>query len=111
LFLQEQFTVRVRSSPLTFESVKTLSKVFGNTMTTTLWRAVEGAEEAVFGLVSQHPNHPPAEEPIRYFVRSRSFESQFATISAMQVFQALKTFRFGSRGPIGLSLIRTKLSH
>jgi hypothetical protein len=101
LFLQDQFTIRVRSSPLTFESVKALSKLFGNTMTTTLWRAVEAAEEAVFGLVSQHPRHPPAEEPIRYFIRSRSFESQFAAVSAMQLFEVLKTFCFGSRGPIG----------
>ena len=102
LFLQDQFTVRVRSSPLTFESVKVLSKIFGNTMTTTLWRAVEGARSRLRS--SQSASKPrAAEEPLRYFVRSRRFESQFGTVTAMQVFHSLQGFCFGGRGPIGQS--------
>lgn len=101
LFLQDQFTARLRSSPLSFDSVKSLSKVFGNTITSTLWRAVEASESSVFGLVSQHPNHPLGEEPLRYFVRSVSFEAQFGAVTAMQVFGTLQGFCFGNRGPIG----------
>jgi hypothetical protein len=77
LFLQDVFIEQVRSSPLTIDAVKKLSKVFGNTITSTLWRAVESREDAVFGLVSQHPNHALGEDPLRYFVRSRAFCSQY----------------------------------
>jgi len=103
LFLQDAFVEHVRSSPLTFESVKALSKVFGNTITSTLWRAVESCDRAAFGMVSQHPKHELAAEPLRYFVRSKKFCDLFPGVSAMQVFKALQTFCFGNRGPIGNS--------
>jgi hypothetical protein len=105
LFLQEQFTDQLRSSPLTFAWVKSLSRTFGNTMTSTLWRAVEASEGAIFALVSQHPRQPLGEEPFRYFVRSRTFRDQFGDIPAMAVFNQLQTFCYGSRGPIGESEI------
>jgi hypothetical protein len=101
LFLQDEFLTPVRSSPLELSAIKGLSKAFGNTMTSTLWRAVEVYEGASFGLVSQHPRHPLKEEPIRYFVRSRSFAAQFSNVGAMQLFRALQMFCFGARGPIG----------
>jgi hypothetical protein len=101
LFLQDVFVDHLRASSLTFASIKSLSKVFGNTMTSTLWRAVEASEQPVFGLVSQHPRHTLGEEPLRYFVRSRRFEQQFGEIAAMQIFAALKAFCRGNRGPIG----------
>ena len=103
LFLQDAFLEHVRSSPLTFESVKALSKVFGNTITSTLWRAVESCDGAAFGMVSQHPKYELAAEPLRYFVRSKKFCDLFPGVSAMQVFRALQTFCFGNRGPIGNS--------
>jgi IrrE N-terminal-like domain len=105
LFLQEQFTDRLRSNPLSFDSVKLLSKAFGNTMTSTLWRVVEASEAPVFGLVGQHPNHPLGEQPIRYFVRSPSFEARFGEVAAMDLFRMLQGFCFGNRGPVGNSEI------
>jgi hypothetical protein len=101
LFLQEAFTERLQSNPLTFDRVKKLSAEFGNTMTSTLWRAVESSETPVFGLVSQHPGQPLAESPLRYFVRSPAFAEQFATLTARCLFDNLRTFCFGNRGPIG----------
>jgi hypothetical protein len=101
LFLQDVFIERLNGSELTFDFVKSLSKTFGNTMTSTLWRAVESCDKAVFGLVSQHPKHPLFDEPLRYFVRSRSFSAAFGHIAAMDIFGALKAFCFGNRGPIG----------
>jgi len=103
LFLQDVFTEHVRASPLTFDMIKSLSKVFGNTMTSTLWRAVEACESPVFGLVSQHPRQTLGDEPLRYFVRSRAFEQQFGQITAMQIFTGLKEFCWGNRGPLGAS--------
>lgn len=101
LFLQDLFIDDVRSSPLDFAAIKKLSARFGNTMTTTLWRAVESSEDPVFGLVSQHPKQPLGEDPLRYFVRSPLFCERFSNVGAMQVFTSLQTFCFGNRGPIG----------
>ena len=101
LFLQGHFTKRLNDLPLNFNCVKQLSREFGNTMTTTLWRTVESSGQPVFGLVSQHPRQPIGEEPLRYFIRSHAFQTQFSTITAMQVFQSLQSFCFGNRGPIG----------
>ena len=77
LFLQEAFTERLLSAPLTFGWIKKRSAEFANTMTSTLWRAVESAEEPAFGLVSQHPRDALGETPLQYFVRSRSFAQHF----------------------------------
>ena len=103
IFLQEAFTERVHASPLSFQRVRDLSSEFGNTMTSTLWRIVESFANPAFGLVSQHPKHPVVEgsPPIRYFVRSPVFASQFGNLTSDQLFAKLGTFCFGKRGPIG----------
>lgn len=101
IFLQDGFVEHWRSKSLCFDHVKTLSKTFGNTMTSTLWRGVEASEGAVFGLVSQHPKDALGETPLRYFVRSRDFCERFPNVFAMAVFQQLKSFCYGRRGPIG----------
>jgi hypothetical protein len=101
LFLQDVFVEQLNRSELTFDFVKSLSKTFGNTMTSTLWRAVESCDTTVFGLVSQHPKHPLGEEPLRYFVRSRPFSEAFGQVAAMDIFRGLQAFCFGNRGPIG----------
>lgn len=101
LFLREAFTERLRSTALTFDRVKTLSGEFGNTMTSTLWRAVESTEQIAFGLVSKHPRDYASDSPPRYFIRSRSFAAQFDRVTEAQIFASLRTFCFGRRGPIG----------
>lgn len=101
LFLQDLFTDRLRSSPLNIDWIKSLSGVFGNTITSTLWRAVEAADSPVFGLVSQHPRQAIGEEPIRYFIRSRTFVGQFSGVTPNQVFGSLQTFCRNGRGPLG----------
>jgi len=101
LFLREAFTDRLLSSPTTFDRIKQLSTEFGNTMTSTLWRAVEASIQPVFGLVSQHPRRAILEDPIRYFVRSRTFERQFGTVTPQEVFDRLGAFCRGGGGPIG----------
>jgi Zn-dependent peptidase ImmA (M78 family) len=101
LFLQDKFTSRLHDSPLSFDAVRSLSKDFGNSMTSTLWRTVKVANSPVFGLVSQHPKEKHGEEPIRYFVRSRSFLEQFGGVTGMYVLLSLRGICRGSRGPIG----------
>lgn len=101
LFLQDRFTEELRGSPLTIDLVKTLGKAFGNTITSTLWRAVEASDAPVFGLVSQHPMKPLVDEPIRYFIRSRTFLEQFDGVTPTQIFRSLQSFCRSSRGPLG----------
>lgn len=103
LFLQDAFIERLLSSPVSFDRVKALSKEFGNTITSTLWRVVESNEEAAFGLVSRHPQHAATagEEDVRYFLRSRTFAVQFPHVTGATVFALLASFCYGSRGPIG----------
>lgn len=104
LFLRDAFAERVLSEPVSFGRLKALSKEFRNTMTSTLWRTVESLPVPAFGMVGQHPRYADAALPmVRYFLRSRSFEVRFATITATAVFRVLGKFCFGRRGPIGTS--------
>lgn len=81
LFLRDEFRDRMLANPLAFKSVQDLAKVFGNTMTSTLWRVVETLEIPAVGLVSVHPwSQKGAAEPIRHFVRSRLFAERFGNI-------------------------------
>ena len=105
LFLQDQFLEQLFDSPLSFDGVKKLSKVFGNTMTSTLWRAVESSPNISFALVSGHPKEPVGDDPVRYYVRSRSFSTQFSGVSGMQVYRSLQRFCRRGRGPIGKDLV------
>ena len=101
LFLHEAFREHLESSPLSVDHVKSLASTFGNTITSTLWRAVESSDQTIFGLVSQHPRAATSPEPIRYFVRSRAFERQFGNVSAQHIFHSLGSFCFRKCGPIG----------
>lgn len=103
LFLQDAFRSRLFAGPLSFRRIRELHREFGNTMTSTLWRAVETMEAPCFGLVGQHPNRPLDESTpaVRYFVGSRSFKESFPQISNVEVFSTLRSFCHGNRGPLG----------
>ena len=103
LFLRDAFAARFLDGPITFDRVKDLCGEFGNTMTSGLWRVVENLDMPAFGLVSQHPRRPshPEAPMVRYFLRSRAFEKQFAGVDETQIFSALGRFCFRNRGPIG----------
>lgn len=110
LFLREKFVQTAQDFPITLETVKLLSKMFGNTMTSTLWRYVESAHATrpVFAVVCPHP-HPSfrtdafnPENPCRYFVRSPAFANQFGGISEVEVFAAIESYCAPRRGgPLG----------
>ena len=55
LFFQDQFRHFISASPLTFELIKLATKRYGNTMTSTLWRAVEALDIPALGVVGAHP--------------------------------------------------------
>jgi len=103
LFLGRAFDETVRACDINFADVQSLHKVYGNTMTTTLWRVVELALDASFGLVTAHPREVTGfpENDIRYFIRSPKFETEFPEVTADAVFGEVKRRCHGRRGPIG----------
>lgn len=101
LFMQHRFSERLRSSRLSIDRIKSLSKTFRNSLTTSLWRAVEATDGPAFGMVCQHPKTPQTEKPIRYFIGSRVFQDQFRSVTPGFVFDQLTTFCRLGNGPIG----------
>lgn len=96
LFMAERFTAESRDLSPSFDSVKALSKRYGNSIVSTLWRLVECRDPnlASFAMVSIHPLFPEigahdGPDPWRYFVRSSRFRTQFANISPEQAYQLL----------------------
>ena len=105
LFLRLQFIERLRSSPVDFKRLRALKTEFGNSLTSTLWRAVESFDGPALGLVSVHPRGEDAdgEDAVSYFIRSPGFEASFSQVTSGAVFDELRKFCFGKRGPIGSS--------
>jgi len=108
LFMTERFSRESRDLSPTFDSIKALSKRYGNSIVSTLWRVVEYRDPslATFGMVSVHPFFPEVgahdgNDPWRYFVRSAQFRKQFMNVTPAQVFNLLSTHSTPrKRGPI-----------
>jgi hypothetical protein len=86
--------------------VKTLSKSFGNTLTSTLWRFAEEAHggRPMVALVTGHP-HPTKRKigfdpavPCRYCVESPPFRERFGTITEPQLFELIVSYSGAQRG-------------
>jgi hypothetical protein len=104
LFLQDRFTEEIRSGKVDLARVRALSKSFGNTITSTLWRTVESVGVPAFGLVSQHPlasKVNDGEPLVDHFIALPGFLSQFPAATGEEMYMQLRTFCKGTRGPIG----------
>lgn len=103
LFLGNRFEDEVRAAPLDFSRVRKLSELFGNSLTTTLWRCIEHASEPAIGLVSLHPGRVimPMSDPVRYFIRSPRLAAEFSGITGDKVFQLAQQYCRSGRGPLG----------
>jgi Zn-dependent peptidase ImmA (M78 family) len=108
LFLARQFTDEANASRPSIDEIRRLSKVFGNTLTSTLWRYVECThlETPMVALVSGHP-HPfkrkadfDATEPCRYCVQSSSFALRFGASTELALFEATASYCGPQRGGI-----------
>jgi hypothetical protein len=106
LFLGGRFVDEARSSTPSLALVKSLSKGFGNTMTSTLWRLVEQAHcgRPIVALVSGHP-HPARRKPdfnpaspCRYCVESPPFRQRFGSIRETDLFAAIVGYCGAQRG-------------
>lgn len=110
LFLADRFVDEANSAPPSLEEIRRLSKVFDNTMTSTLWRYVEQThrDTPIVGLVTGHP-HPSKRKPdfdpvspCRYCVQSPSFRSRFGTLTEIDLFGVVASYSGAQRGgPLG----------
>ncbi|MBA2678830.1 MAG: ImmA/IrrE family metallo-endopeptidase [Ktedonobacteraceae bacterium] len=103
LFLQEKFDSVASQTPMSIKLAQQLSKLFSNSLTTTLWRLVELHSAPAVGLIGCHPHRPEeGKVPIRYFVTSRTFQQRFSNISESTVLENVKSYcGYSTRGPLG----------
>jgi hypothetical protein len=98
LFLRDRFREELLAGCVSLERIKTLSSEYGNTITSTLWRAVECCDSPAFGMVSQHPMYVTDEKPpIRYFVVSIAFSQEFTRIGPDRIFSGMGHFCSGKK--------------
>ena len=105
LFLREQFTDEARSLDPSIKAVQQLHRIFGNTLSTTLYRLVEcvGATRPIVGLITDHPHIlRNASSPCRYFIQSPAFARHFGKTSEADLFRDVANY-CGSQdgGPLG----------
>lgn len=107
LFLADRFIAEATSSAPTLDFVRKLSKDFGNTMTSTLWRFVEQAHRdlPMVALVTGHPHvarrkadFDPA-NPCRYCVESPAFRKSFG-LREVDLFATIANYCGSQRGGI-----------
>jgi len=106
LFMRSRFVDEARSRPIGFTTLRVLKKMFGNTMTSTMWRYVEQADPArpTFGLVTAHP-HPSRRgdgfdplHPCRHMMQSAAFAERFGGVDEIQLFAHVVQYSGAQRG-------------
>ena len=71
---------------------KTLTKCFGNSITSTLWRTVATLDTPCFGFICENPYTVYSEVkdmPTRHFFRSRTFSQNFSTLTEQMLWDYL----------------------
>ena len=110
LFLRERFMEEVRSLDPSIETIRALKNIFGNTISTTLYRFVEaaGTELPIVGMITSHPHvsrwpddFDPS-DPCRHFIRSPAFARIFGRWSEVELFTHVAAY-CGAQGggPLG----------
>lgn len=106
LFLGRRFVDEANGSAPSLTLVRSLSRGFGNTITSTLWRFAEEAhgDRPMLALVTGHP-HPAKRKPdfeptnpCRYCVQSPAFRERYGHVSEAQLFQITVRYSGAQRG-------------
>lgn len=106
LFLRDRFSEEARSQEPCYKTIRQLSKTYGNTLSTTLYRFVEsaGEENPIIGMITCHPHpdrrpldHDPA-NPCKYLIQSPAFHARFRKITEIELFNALTQYCGNQRG-------------
>ena len=109
LFLQGRFVGDARDCDLTWKNLQALKNRYRNTLTTTLWHAVEerDPDAPLLGLIGRHPRHPTIGggadgANVRHFIRSLAFRKFFPQVTADDVYAIVRRYvHFSKRGPCG----------
>ena len=94
LFLRKRFTDEARSLEPSIEAIQALREIFGNMLSTTLYRVVEsfGVDRPLVGMISGHPHASrrrhdfDPSSPCRHFIQSPAFRRHFGKTSEVQLF-------------------------
>jgi len=100
LFLGERFRDEASSEVPTLEFIRRLSRVYGNTITSTLWRLTEQAhgDRPMVALVSGHPHRSrrkadfDAAAPCRYCIQSPDFRERFGAMTELHLFDVAASY-------------------
>ena len=110
LFLRDRFDKQALDLPISLNSVKSLKRDFGNTLSSTLWRFVEtvGASRPMVGMISCHPHRSRRAadfnplSPSRHCIQSPAFATKFSKLTECELFTAIASYCSAQRGgPIG----------
>lgn len=110
LFLRERFVEEARSVESSIKTIQKLRTIFGNTLSTTLYRFVEsvGVEIPMVGMITCHPHasRRPGDfdpsDPCRHFIRSPAFARYFGRTSESYLFSRVASYCGPQRGgPLG----------
>ncbi len=106
LFLHKNFKEQSADLTLDIKTFQSVSKQYGNSLTTTLWRAVEESRFACFGAIHPHPKRVPNDfdstKPIRYLIQSRNYAAVFPKVTELEIYEVIRSYSSWARGgPLG----------
>ena len=106
LFLQDRFLEFLEPGQLSINHLKVVATTFGNSITSTLWRAIESVDFPAVGVISGHPNHPPDGfdpiNPCEHTIRSRKFAERFGNVTEFLLYGRVKAYcGWAKGGPLG----------
>ena len=100
LFLGDRFGEEARSREPSIDTVLELQRLFGNSITTTLYRLVESAARGrpIVGLITRYPSAEPADDSPElatrreHFVRSPAFARHFKGVQEDELFKHIAAY-------------------
>ena len=100
LFLGDRFGEEARSREPSIDTVLELHRLFGNSITTTLYRLVESASRGrpIVGLITRYPsteptgNNPEPATRREHFIRSPAFARHFGSIQEDELFEHIAAY-------------------
>lgn len=103
LFPKDDFIGLAQAHPLDLASIKRIAGHFGNTITSTLWRCVEQAEEPCLGLIGEHPHYlREGKLPIEHLIQSPAFAMRFGRFNESDALALLRGYcGYRRAGPLG----------
>jgi len=100
LFLRDRFREDALSLQPGFRALTKLAERYGNTKTSTFWRAIEywGGAVPIVGMITDHP-HPSmrksdfdSKNPCRHFIQSPAFGARFSNASEVAIFGSVAAY-------------------